>query len=59
MGQQMLQYFYFVPSACLCRLDDTRLEPTDVLIDFSVNLFVGDRTSQRFRCCHLLCLLCR
>jgi len=30
-----------------------------VLIDFSVNLFAGDRTSQRFHCCHLLCLLYR
>src|SRR5262249_14817525 len=45
----------------LCRLDDTRLEPTHVLIDCSpvdgrpVDLFVGDRTSLCFHCCHPLC----
>jgi hypothetical protein len=45
----------------LCRLDDTRLEPTHVLIDCSpvdgrpVDLFVGDRASLCFHRCHPLC----
>ena len=34
VGQQMLQGFHFTPSAFLCCLYDTRLEPTHILFDF-------------------------
>ena len=62
VGQQTLQRLDFVPSALLCCLDDTRLEPTHILVDgrpvngSPVHLTVGSRTSKRVRC-HLPCLL--
>jgi hypothetical protein len=33
VGEQMLQGFHFAPSAFLCCLDDTRLEPTHIAVN--------------------------
>src|SRR6266516_2809132 len=63
VGQQVLQGLYLTPSAFLCCLDDTRLEPTHIAVScrpvrlVPFHLTVGGRTSKRVRC-HLLCLLC-
>src|SRR4030095_11326322 len=61
-GEQTLQDFHLIPSARLCRLDDTRLEAAPGLIGFRpidalpVNRFVGECTSSCCHCCHLLFL---
>jgi hypothetical protein len=63
-GQQMLQGSHLAPSAGLRCLHDTHLESANVTVDsLPVNgipliRVAGDRTN-RFRCCHLLCLLSR
>src|SRR5712692_2904867 len=68
MGQQTLERFHFPPSAFLCCLDDTHLEPTHTLVSgIPINgipfiLPMGNRTSirsclSRCVCCHLLCFL--
>src|SRR2546421_4855142 len=63
VGQQVLQGLHLTPSAFLCCLDDTRLEPTHIAVScrpvhlVPFHLTVGGRTSKRVRC-HLLCLLC-
>ena len=60
----MLQGLDLTPSARLPRLDDTRLEPTHVMMYFlpidgmPVHQLVRGRTS-RDECCHLLGLLGR
>src|SRR4051812_45597137 len=66
MGQQMLQSLNFAPSLFLCRLHDTRLQPTHIFINSlpvdtvpAINR-VGNRTSRlksNYR--HLLCFLDR
>ena len=59
----VLQGLHLTPSAFLCCLDDTRLEPTHIAVScrpvhlVPFHLTVGGRTSKRVRC-HLLCLLC-
>lgn len=65
VGEQTLEGTNCAPSARLCCLHDTRLEPTHhgvscVPVDsMPVYLMVGDRTSRCCPCCHLLCLLDR
>src|SRR5262245_52706356 len=66
----MLQGFHLVPPACLCRLHDTRLEPTHDAVGLGpvnglpVHSLVGGRTSTSpitgsQRCRHLLSRLSR
>src|SRR6266498_1313584 len=65
VGQQTLKGSHLSPSASLCRLHDTRLEPTHNRVGLlpvdgvPVHFVVGDRTSRCCPCCHLLCLLNR
>ena len=65
VGQQTLKGSHLSPSARLCRLHDTRLEPTHNGVSFlpvdgmPVHRVAGDRTSRCCHCCHLLCLLSR
>src|ERR1035437_5228583 len=64
VGQQALQGSHLAPSACLRRLHDTHLEPANVAVDglpvkaVPFRRIAGDRTN-RLRCRHLPCLLCR
>src|SRR6476661_5797526 len=63
MESEALKGLHLSPSAHLCRLHDTRLEPTHnrmgvVPVDgMPVHRVAGDRTSRCCHCCHLLCLL--
>src|SRR5215510_10632650 len=65
VGQQTLQGSHLAPSTGLCRLHDTRLEPTHDAVSLlplngmPVHGVAGDRTSRCCHCCHLLCLLYR
>src|SRR4030042_3429525 len=61
----MLQGLHLAPFTRLCRLYDTDLQPTHILVDLPpvdrvpVKFLVGNRTSRKLICRHLLCLLSR